>query len=121
VAPALLSAQTFDHAPYPEVIQGGFPVELYSYIDRPNVHISAWHWPDAPNPYEVGAISQDVLLSNLTYVNPTLSTFTASVSGAAQPGEHLFFELSSYTGTQLFWNVSIQSPPAGGPCLKTNN
>lgn len=99
---------------YEVSIKGGFPVASYPSSGSsgcPNVFISAWQWADAPNPYEVGAISQDVTLSNLTYVSPTLSTFTASVSSSAQPGEHVFFQLNAWIGYLLYWDVDIQPPP----------
>lgn len=99
-------------------IGGGFPVLAHPQNGPngcPDVVMDARQWPNAPNPYEVGGLSQDVTLSNLTYVSPTLSTFTVSVSSSAQPGEHLFIEQFSQLGWVGYWDVSIENPPPPNP------
>ena len=109
-------------------LDGTYPVGGVSGCN--NVNVSAWEWEDVtPNnmdcttdygpDYEyychIGPSDPYVELSNLTYVSPTVTTFTVSVAGDAPPGPVFIVLRSSTTGVQYFayWVFSIQArtPP----------
>jgi hypothetical protein len=107
-------------------IEGDFPVEAV--VENPggcpDVFISAWEWPDAGNPYDLGPIAPYVTLSNLAYVSPTLATFNVSVAGDAPVGSTNAIVIRAYwqNGAESgYWDYMLfeienpQPPPGPNP------
>ena len=61
--------------------------------DCTSAGLSAWQWDQYPNPYDIQTPSPYVTLSNLSYVNPQLTTFRVVVSPNA-PAGYVYLSLS---------------------------
>jgi hypothetical protein len=107
---------------YTFTIDGTYSIKLRGYDGGcPDVAVSAWEWPApwGPNPWGegVGPAAQYIHLSNLTYVNPTLTTVTASVDADAPIG-YIQLMLVGDADGYAFWGIDIKvppPPPAPGP------
>jgi hypothetical protein len=107
---------------YTFTIDGTYSIKLRGYDGGcPDVAVSAWEWPApwGPNPSGegVGPAAQYIHLSNLTYVNPTLTTVTASVDADAPIG-YIQLMLVGDADGYAFWGIDIKvppPPPAPGP------
>ena len=103
---------------YTVTIRGTYPIASGEYCD---VAIMADEWPDYPNYYDFGPLDPHIHLTNLTWVNPTTTTFEVSVDGDAPTGIIYVALHSTYflppSLDDPYWDyfvVSIQPPPPPG-------
>jgi hypothetical protein len=95
---------------YTVSIKGAFSIHLGSAESGcQDVHLSALEWPNYPAPLEAASANSYVILRDLTYVSPKLSTFKASVAANAPTGT-IQLSLSAGPGFQQFTEVHIQLP-----------
>jgi len=95
---------------YTVSIKGAFPIHPGpAESGCMDVHLSAFKWPNYPAPLKAASASSYVILSDLTYVGPKLSTFKASVAANA-PTAIIQLSLSAGPGFQQFTEIHIQPP-----------
>jgi pimeloyl-ACP methyl ester carboxylesterase len=96
---------------YTVTINGTYPISDDCVLSE--VSVSAWQWPGYPNYLDTGAGATFITLSNLAWVNSTVTTFDVSVASDAPTGP-IFLALRSTFGWD-FWGVSIQPPAPPTP------